>query len=174
MFGKGKAPSGCLPPAFRVWSLRCVKHRIGTPKGAPTIRRLPPPPLQRLQLLVPKNSPFLPSYLPSTALDGKYDGKYDGNFYRQFHHQRQLTTDMMTELTTDMTTELTIKPAVLSPRCPAERLTSSGLHLPSRWTRSSRCKSGASGGSCGALTPRFFRVFFAPLRIASKRLLRTT
>ena len=42
LFGKGKAPCGCLPPAFRVWSLRCVKHRIGTPKGAPTIRRLTP------------------------------------------------------------------------------------------------------------------------------------
>ena len=84
-----------------------------------------------------------------------------------------MTTDMTMDMMTDMTTELTIKPAVLSPRCPAERLASSGLHLLSRWTRYSRCKSGASGGSCGALTNPFFRVFFATLRIVSKRLLRT-
>jgi hypothetical protein len=94
-------------------------------------------------------------------------------FYHHIHHQSPMMTDMMMELTTDMMTELMIKPTVLSPHCQAGRLASSGLRLLSRWTRYSRCKSGASGGSCGALTNPFFRVFFVTLRIVSKRLLRT-
>ena len=94
-------------------------------------------------------------------------------FYHHIYPHSPMTVDMMVNMTVNMMVNMMVKPTVLLPRCQAGRLASSGLRLLSRWTRSSRCKSGASGGSCGALTNPFFRVFFATLRIVSKRLLRT-
>ena len=102
--------------------------------------------------LIPKLIVVLPSILPSTALDGKNDGKIDGKYDGKYDGK-----------TCGFTPSLIRLDALPALGCAFFRA-----------GRAPVVAKAARRAAPAGLDPRFFRVFFAPLRIASKRLLRTT